>query len=157
MNPDPSAVLRHELMFTRTLRHPPAAVWAAIVDPERLSAWWPFPAVSANIAPGGSIVFDDGEGTTLHAEVTEVVEERVLEFVEDGSDVVRVELHAVEEGTRLVFSHRFDRGPAPERPAAGWHQALDALTSVLDGNAPTWLDDNADLVAGYAATFSMTS
>lgn len=157
MTPDPSAVLRHELTFTRTLRHPPAVVWAALVDPEQLSMWWPFTATAADMSPGGSITFDDGEGTTLRAEITEISEERVLEFVEDGNDVVRFELHDLDNGTRLVFSHRFDRGPAPERPAAGWHQTLDALSSVLARKEPTWFEDydNSELVAGYATAFSM--
>lgn len=156
MKPDPSATLRHELLFTRTLRHPPAAVWAAIVDPERFSAWWPFAVLDADISPGGSIVFDDGDGSTIRAEITEVVDERVLEFVEDGADVVRFELDEVDEGTLLVFSHGFEHGPTPEQPAAGWHQTLDGLTAVLDGGEATWLDDPSELVASYAQVFSTT-
>lgn len=151
--PDPSVSLRHELVFRRALPHPPKAVWRAITDPERLSAWWPFPAREVNLEQGGSIVFEDGEGTVLHARITHLIEGRVLELIEEGADVIRFELEEDGGGTRLTFTHRFDRGPDPARPAAGWHQALDALASVLANREPTWLEDNSNLVAAYSSRF----
>jgi uncharacterized protein YndB with AHSA1/START domain len=154
--PDPSVSLRHELVFHRTLRHPPSAVWQAITDPERLSAWWPFPATEATVTEGGSIVFDDGEGTVVRARITHLIDGRVLEFIEEETDVIRFELEEADGGTHLTFTHRFDRGPDPARPAAGWHQALDALSSVLANKEPTWLEDSSDLVAAYTSRFGQT-
>lgn len=155
--PDQSVSLRHELVFHRTLRHPPSAVWQAIIDPKRFSAWWPFAAAAARMEEGGSIVFDDGEGGVLRARITQLIHERVLEFIEEEADVIRFEL---EEdggaGTHLTFTHRFDRGPDPARPAAGWHQSLDGLSSVLANEEPTWLEDNSDLVAAYTNQFDLT-
>lgn len=155
-DPTQAVSLRHELVFHRRLRHPPSAVWEAITDPQRLSVWWPFPATEATMEEGGSIVFDDGEGTVLHARITHLVHERLLEFVEEETDVIRFELADADGDTHLTFTHRFDRGPDPARPAAGWHQALDALSSVLANKEPTWLEDTSELVAAYTARFGMS-
>lgn len=152
--PDPSVSLRHELVFRRTLPHPARAVWEAIIDPARLSAWWPFPATEATMEEGGSIVFDAGDGSLLRARITQLVPERLLEFVEEETDVIRFDLAEVDGGTQVTFTHRFDHGPDPAQPAAGWHQTLDALSSVIANQEPTRLDDPKGLVAAYAKHFA---
>jgi uncharacterized protein YndB with AHSA1/START domain len=132
---------RTVLRLRRRLAHPPEAVWAALVEPARLRAW--FPARVELDAPGGTLaagarlrfVFEGGEGPTTTGLVTAFEAAgppRVLEFTW-GEDRLRWEAHPDPGGTLLVLEHTFaDRWGAASF-AAGWHTCVGALAHSLAG------------------------
>jgi uncharacterized protein YndB with AHSA1/START domain len=88
--PADAPIIRH----TRTFAAPPALVWSAWTDPERVSRWWGpdgFTTTTAewDLRPGGRWIF------TMHGP--------------DGSDYPNlVTFDAVEPPTRLAYRHRGD-------------------------------------------------
>src|SRR5262245_20151101 len=47
---------RGVLRFTRRLNHPPEKVWAALIEPEQLAAWFPT-TIDGQRAAGASLTF----------------------------------------------------------------------------------------------------
>jgi uncharacterized protein YndB with AHSA1/START domain len=125
------------LVLTRTLRHPPAAVWAALTEPEQLLAWAPFTAGRDLGATGEATLtmIDgvDGERMDLAATVTRAEPPRLLEY-SWGPDELRWELAATGGGTRLTLRHRVGSRDDLARAAAGWHLCLDVLERLLAGD-----------------------
>jgi uncharacterized protein YndB with AHSA1/START domain len=135
---------RTVLRLRRRLAHPPERVWPALVEPERLSAW--FPARVELDGPGQALtagarlrfVFEAGEGPTTTGQVTALEPAgppMVVEFTW-GDDRLRWEAHPDGDGTVLVLEHTFaDRWGAASF-AAGWHTCIGALGHVLAGREP---------------------
>ncbi|RLP87694.1 SRPBCC family protein [Micromonospora sp. BL4] len=123
------------LVFVRDLRHPPAAVWAALTDPARLAEWAPFLADRDLGSPGAAVLtMVDGE-TAIPASATVRLAEppHLLEYIW-GDDLLRWELSPLDSGTRLTLRHTVaDPGVLP-MVAAGWHLCLDVADRLLDGD-----------------------
>ncbi|MBB4762246.1 SRPBCC family protein [Amorphoplanes digitatis] len=146
------------LIFVRDLRHPPAEVWAALTDPDRLDRWAPFSAArDLSVTGDTTLAMVDGpERTPVPATVLRAEPPALLEYTW-GGDLLRWELAGTAEGTRLTLRHRF--APRDEAPmyAAGWHLCAAVLARLLAGDpvgvirgrdaaAHGW----AELRAGYA-------
>jgi uncharacterized protein YndB with AHSA1/START domain len=129
---------RPAVRLERRLAHPPSKVWPAISDPRELAHWFPA-AIEAELKPGATIHFsmEGMEGMASEGEVLEFDEPNIFAFTWNG-DVLRMELFADGEGSRLVFTHSFGRGePAiakltAGRTATGWSVCLDTLEARLD-------------------------
>ncbi|MEU4220778.1 SRPBCC family protein [Actinoplanes sp. NPDC026623] len=153
---------RWSLIFVRDLRHPPAAVWAALTDPARLDRWAPFTAARDLSATGETTLtmVDGPDHTELPATVLRADAPVLLEYTW-GGDLLRWELAETPEGTRLTLRHHFaDRDEAPMY-AAGWHLCAAVLARLLDGD-PVGVIRGRDAVAhgweelraGYARTLA---
>ncbi|KAB1922246.1 SRPBCC family protein [Micromonospora noduli] len=140
--PSPPADVRAEptdagttVVFVRDLRHPPAAVWAALTDPAQLAQWAPFLA-DRDLGTAGAAVLTlvDGETTQEDpATVRRAEPPHLLEYTW-GDDLLRWELSPLGSGTRLTLRHTVaDRGMLP-MVAAGWHLCLDVADRLLDGD-----------------------
>jgi uncharacterized protein YndB with AHSA1/START domain len=132
---------RTVLRLRRRLAHPPERVWPALVEPGRLSAWFParveLDGPGERLAAGAKLrfVFEAGEGPTATGLVTALDEAgppKVVEFTW-GDDRLRWEAHPDEGGTLLVLEHTFaDRWGAASF-AAGWHTCVAGLAAALAG------------------------
>lgn len=133
MSPTPSPTLttadgRSVLRVERRLRRPPQEVWPALVEPERLAAWFPS---GATIEPrvGGTVVFGfGGDGT-----VTDLDPPRLIAFTWE-TDHLRFELAPYGDGSLLVLVHTFDDRAGAASFAAGWESCLDVLDGVPEGD-----------------------
>jgi uncharacterized protein YndB with AHSA1/START domain len=107
-----------ELRLTRRYAAPPAEVWRALTEPESMARW---------LAPPPGV------------EVRTVEPERVLELdwqpPGERPSVVRVELTADGNGTKLVLDHRSVQAELGMRYARMWTQRLERLRRRLDGGA----------------------
>ena len=130
---------RQVIRFERRLRHPVEAVWAALTDPAELIRWWG--DADVELTEGGRFTMrwlnedDDGNRVEMDARITELRPPAVLEVSGDPHGVLRFELDAEGDGTRLVFTSTL---ALPDefrtRVLAGWHYHLDALARALDGD-----------------------
>jgi uncharacterized protein YndB with AHSA1/START domain len=127
---------RYRLTFTRTLPHPPKAVWRALTEPAHLRAWFPTD-IEGDRAAGSELrfVFRRGEGPTLAGEMLVYDPPRLLEMRWD-TDVLRFELSPDGAGTVLTFVTTVSEQGAAARTAAGWDVCLGALAADLDGVPP---------------------
>ena len=102
---------------------PPAEVWEALTEPERLEEWFA-PEVELDARPGGSGVFRWGDGEEQRATVREAEPgERLVLDWDDGGEVV-LELEEVPDGTRLrVVETSPDFTAALEFRAMAWAAA----------------------------------
>ena len=141
--PSPPADVRAEftddgtttLVFVRDLRHPPAAVWAALTDPDQLDAWAPFSADRDLGSPGAAVLtLFSGDGTEAQpATVRRAERPHLLEYTW-GTDLLRWELSRLGDGTRLTLRHTIaDRSLLPMM-AAGWHICFDVADLLLAGD-----------------------
>jgi uncharacterized protein YndB with AHSA1/START domain len=125
------------LVVARDLRHPPAAVWAALTEPDQLVAWAPFTAGrdlgTAGDATLAMIDGVDGERVELAVTVTRAEPPTLLEY-SWGPDDLRWELAATAGGTRLTLRHRVGSRDDLARAAAGWHLCFDVLERLLAGD-----------------------
>lgn len=136
------------LRFVRTLRAPVARVWRAATDEQEMTAWFPA-RVQGEREVGAPLrfLFDDEAAPTFDGEVLEWDPPRVFAF-RWNQDVLRIELAAEGDGTRLVFSQTLvGRGEAA-RNGAGWHLCLDALATHL-GAPPAAREEWPDLFVDY--------
>ena len=125
---------RWTLAFVRDLRHPPAKVWSALTDPAQLNEWAPFIADrDLGTIGDATLTMIDGETTVdMPASVRRVEPPHLLEY-SWGTDVLRWELTATGNGTRLTLSHTLDDRDWLPKVAAGWHLCLDVAERLLDG------------------------
>ena len=123
------------LVLRRQLRHPPAAVWAALTEPDRLEQWAPFTTGRSLAEPGElTLTMVDGDTRTdLPATVTRADPPTLLEY-SWGEDLLRWELEPTGGGTRLTLRHRVGDRDDQARAAAGWHLCLDVAEHLLDGD-----------------------
>lgn len=142
------------LRFERVLPHPPAAVWTALTEPERLGEWLAAAEVEGGL--GGTITLDFGEGGTEKCRISVWDPPRSLvydwNFVGESPSRVSWDLQVVDDGaaTRLTLEHTLlDAGVAPDY-GAGWHAHLDQLAGHLAGEVPAWDALFAELRPRYA-------
>ncbi|MER7445094.1 SRPBCC family protein [Micromonospora avicenniae] len=123
------------LVLVRDLRHPPAAVWAALTEPGQLAQWAPFLADRDLGSPGAAVLtLVDGETSAEQTAVVRRAEPPHLLEYTWGDDLLRWELTPAGDGTRLTLRHTVaDRGVLP-MVAAGWHLCLDVADRLLDGD-----------------------
>ncbi len=125
---------RWQLRFTRTLAHPQDKVWRAITEPEHLRHWFPT-TIEGERAAGATLRFGfpEDQFPAFDGEMLAYEPQSVMEL-RWGTDVVRLELEAVAQGTRLTLLDILDEHGKAARDGAGWHTCLDALDAHLAGS-----------------------
>ena len=123
------------LIFIRELKHPPAAVWRALVDPAEVGQWAPFAADRdlATVGPATLTMIDRDVRMPLAAEVLRADAPRLLEYTW-GEDRLRWELEPAGRGTRLTLRHTLAKPDMEAMVAAGWHLCLVVLDRHLGGD-----------------------
>lgn len=115
------------------LEAPPAEVWEALTDPERLGEWFANTVV-LDVWPGGEGTFRWDDGTVRHASVEVVEHERRFAFRwrEERGDTpataVEITLAETAEGTRLTVVESAPFGPTAL--AGEWSWGLELLASL---------------------------
>jgi len=125
---------RWKLILVRTLRHPPATVWAALTDPAQLAAWAPYTA-DRNLATVGDVILtmiDGDDRQDMPSTVLRVEPPHLLEHTWD-TDLMRWELRPAGSGTQLTLRHSLDDRTWVPKVAAGWHLCLVVAERLLDG------------------------
>jgi uncharacterized protein YndB with AHSA1/START domain len=122
------------LVFVRHFRHPVAAVWSAITEPEQLNEWAPFTADRDLAALGeATITMIDGDSREeMKVTVTVVEPPTRLEYIW-GTDVLRWHLEPTDDGSRMTLRHTVQSREWLSQVAAGWHICLDVAELLLDG------------------------
>ncbi len=125
------------LVVVRDLRHPPAAVWAALTEPDQLAAWAPFTA-GRDLGTTGEATLSmidgvDGERVDLPVTVLRADPPTLLEY-SWGSDQLRWQLAGTDAGTRLTLRQRVGDRDDLARAAAGWHLCVEVLEHLLAGD-----------------------
>jgi uncharacterized protein YndB with AHSA1/START domain len=125
------------LRFERRLGHDPERVWRAVTEPDELRAWFPA-AVIYEQHVGAPMQFDFGgeHGQDVWpGEVLEWDPPSVFAFAW-GEDILRFAISPADDGTLLVFTHRFEHEPGkPARDAAGWEACFAAFDALLAGDS----------------------
>jgi uncharacterized protein YndB with AHSA1/START domain len=132
---------RPAVRLERYLPDPPAVVWQAITEREQLKSWFPCDVIVAGGAwvVGAAISFPfppEVVDMTLTGTVLAVDEPRLLSYTWGEGEVLRFELRAEGEGTRLVLTDQL-RASWAARNAAGWEDCLDRLAG-LPVEADAW-------------------
>ena len=124
-----------QLVFTRTLAHPPEKVWRAITEPAHLKTWFP-DNVDGTFGPGAKLrFFSEDPAFEFDGEVLEFDPPKRL-AIRWGTDFLRFELAPDGAGTTLTMTDTFDELGKAARDGAGWHECLDRLVADLAGAAP---------------------
>ncbi len=124
-----------QLRFVRTFAHPPERVWRALDEPGELAHWFPS-TIEGERAPGARLRFAFPEDVAPPIEGEMICcEPPWLMELRWGSDLLRLELRGVAEGTELTLLHAFAERGKGARDGAGWHTCLDALEATLAGGA----------------------
>ena len=118
---------RSVLRVRRRLAHPPAKVWAALVEPDRLAEWFPS-AARPELRVGGTVQFADGEPGT----VTDLDPPRLIAYTW-GTDHLRWEVEPDGDGAVLTLLHSFADRAGAASFAAGWETCLAVLGLALAG------------------------
>jgi uncharacterized protein YndB with AHSA1/START domain len=129
------------LRFVRHLAHPIERVWAALTEPDELTAW--FAAAEVDL-DGGRIVlrWHAKGGPTMDCKITQLEPPTVLEFEGEPHGSLRFELRPDGDGTLLTFTVTADYPDADLASAfAGWHWHLDALATHLGGHRVEWAEE----------------
>jgi uncharacterized protein YndB with AHSA1/START domain len=124
------------LCFVRHLDHPIDKVWSAITLPEQRQQWFPTQIVG-ELRPGAKLSFEHPSIPTFDGEVLVCDPPRVLEL-RWGPDIILFEIEGAPGGSTLTLTHTFGEHGKAARDAAGWHECLDMLESVVSGETPTW-------------------
>ncbi|MCG1020975.1 SRPBCC family protein [Sutcliffiella horikoshii] len=144
---------RYALKFERFFPHPQEQVFCVITNPSSFSQWYPFATGEMDLKLGGKIAFNDGEGTTYEATVTELEKPYLFGFRE-VDDLINISLHEEEKGCRMIFTHTFIDGAWAVNTAAGWHRCLDVLYQIVNGHQIEWEDNSAELRDYYREIFN---
>lgn len=126
---------RWTLILTRDLAHPAKRVWEALTEPGQLRQWAPF-VPDRDLATTGDALLtmiDGGDSSEDVDQVGAVLESdppRLLVY-RWGTDVLRWELTATEDGTTLVLRHTLADEGLTSAVAAGWHLCLDAADALM--------------------------
>jgi uncharacterized protein YndB with AHSA1/START domain len=126
---------RWRLRFTRTLPHPPQKVWRAVTEPEHLARWFPTTIEGERVAGAPlRFSFPNGQFPAFEGEMTAYEPPSLMEL-RWGSDLLRLELRAVERGTELTLLDTLEVLGKAARDGTGWHTCLDALEAGLQDRA----------------------
>jgi uncharacterized protein YndB with AHSA1/START domain len=119
------------LVMVRQLRHPPARVWQALIDPAQLREWAPFDADRSLGSVGPVKLTTVGAPTPMISEtrVTRADAPKLLEYKWGDFDM-RWQLEPQGSGTRLTLWANIDRRYI-SMGAAGWHICIDVLDHFL--------------------------
>jgi uncharacterized protein YndB with AHSA1/START domain len=144
-----------QLRFTRTLPHPQAKVWRAITEPEHLAQWFPT-TIEGDRAAGALLrfTFPGGHAPPFEGEMLAFEPESLMEL-QWGTDIVRIELRPVPEGTELTLLDTLEERGKGARDGAGWHTCLEALEAALGGESDSRgrLDRWSDVHSRYVERF----
>jgi uncharacterized protein YndB with AHSA1/START domain len=130
------------MRFERLIPQPIERVWAALTEPEELSAWlYPF---EGTLAVGQTVLIPWEEDGGLTSTIMEYAPPHLLAWTwqkpGDPESIVRWELVSESGGTRFVLTHSLPILAAnePSDTLAGWHEHLDTLVDYLAGRRRTW-------------------
>jgi uncharacterized protein YndB with AHSA1/START domain len=132
---DPRGTIRLEHVYA----HPPARVWRALTDPNRVARWWAPGDIRAEV--GHRFEMDMGKWGMQKCEVLAVEPERLFRyrFAESTLDtIITWELTPEGSGTRLTLVHEgFDLDSPMGRNAfegmkPGWPGILRRIETTLD-------------------------
>jgi uncharacterized protein YndB with AHSA1/START domain len=126
--------------ITRTLKAPVEKVWQAWTVPGDYGQWAGAEEVALDVRPGGDwsavMVIPGGTRIPLTGSYTEVVENQrlVMGMNVPGRDepvLMRLDLAADAEGSRLTLSQTFDTAEDRDQAEQGSNFLLDGLTAFL--------------------------
>ncbi|SES66864.1 Uncharacterized conserved protein YndB, AHSA1/START domain [Salinibacillus kushneri] len=146
---------RQVLVFERKYPFSPEKVFRMITDPDYFTQWYPFATGEMDLSVGGKIKFDDGEGATYEAVITELNPPYSFRFREID-DLLDISIHTTDQGCTLTFSHTFDDRAMAIYIAAGWHRCLDVLGQLIHGRTIEWEDNALELREYYKKRFNKT-
>jgi len=144
------------LRFARVFPVPPAQLWQAITEPERLAAWFPqrveYLSWDGEPRAGAAVRFSmpGDRGDAFDGEVLACDPATVLEL-RWGTDLLRFELDAEDGETLLMLTDTFAEKGKAARDAAGWHVCLDALDRALLLGPD--VEPGGDLTAAWSRLF----
>jgi uncharacterized protein YndB with AHSA1/START domain len=142
---------RRTIRFERRYDASPDDVWSALTDSGRLERWLAPGTIEPRQGGAVEISFDDGGrvgGVVLRWEPPALLEYE-WHFTGEAESVVRFELSADGDGTRLVLDHRLLQADQAPGYGAGWHAHLDALSDLLVGGSGSWNERFAALLPRY--------
>jgi uncharacterized protein YndB with AHSA1/START domain len=145
---------RFALRFQRFFPHNQEEVFLTITNPSYFSQWYPFATGEMDLRIGGSIAFDDGEGSTYTATITELKKPYLFGFREID-DTIHISLQKEDNGCSMIFTHTFDDDSWAVQTAAGWHRCLDVLLQIVNDKPVMWNDNAAELRKIYSEAFNM--
>lgn len=131
--------VRHEgdrasVRFERTLAASIERVWQALTAPEELAAWLDVATIEPH--EGGAVTIDF-DGGAVSGVVTRWDPPVALEYTwiieGEPESVVRFELSAAGNATRLVLEHVALPESMGSGYGAGWHAHLDRLADLIGG------------------------
>lgn len=145
----------YTLSFERDFYQSKEVVFDALTDAKIFSKWYPFATGEMDGQVGGLIKFDDGEGSLYQGLITKFSVTDGFEFIEDGRDVLRMEVSDSETGSRLHFYHTFSDLAWVVQTATGWHNCLNVFVQIMNGQPPQWPLPNelAELTQAYEEKF----
>ncbi|MCG3418235.1 SRPBCC family protein [Oceanobacillus jordanicus] len=143
---------RSVLVFERHYPIAPEKVFLFITDPQYFRQWYPFATGDMDLKVGGKIKFDDGEGSTYEAEITEINPPYSFCFKE-MEDLLEISIQVADQGCTMTFSHTFDDRAMAKYTAAGWHRCLDALGQLIHGQPLEWEENGPELREYYKEKF----
>lgn len=140
---------RATLRFRREYPDPPADVWPALTESDRLARW--FGSFTGEARPGGTVLLtmtsaEDAGGPPASVRIVDCDPPYRLSVSveEDGTDPweIVVTLRGDSSGgTVLDFAQRLPSRFSPSDAGPGWHWYLDRLGASLSGEAfPDWED-----------------
>ncbi|MHA6252198.1 SRPBCC domain-containing protein [Oceanobacillus sp. CAU 1775] len=144
---------RYILKFQRNTSKKPEEVFSILTNPSDFCKWYPFATGEMDIRLGGEIAFDDGEGSTYSATITELEKPFVFGFRE-VDDLVNISLKE-DNGCSIIFTHTFANHSWAVPTAAGWHRCLDVFIQIVNGKPIEWKDNAEALRKRYREAFNM--
>src|SRR5579884_1460001 len=142
---------RRGVRFERRFAAPVDEVWDALTSPDRRARWLAHGRIEDT--PGGAVRLDFGEGGLVTGRVLSWEPPSLLEFewrfAGETESVVRFELFADGDGTRLVLDHRALAEEHAAGYSAGWHAYLAALGDHLEGRQGSWDERFASALPQY--------
>lgn len=142
-------VLKFEQIVYRDIED----VFHVLTDPSSFSKWYPFATGEMDITLGGTIYFDDGEGTTYTGTITELEKPYLFGFRE-VDDLINISLQEEDKGCKMIFTHTFDDDSWAVHTAAGWHRCLDVFVQIVNGQPIEWHDNATELRKIYSKAFN---
>ena len=124
-------VPQYRIEIERHFPFPVEQVWKAISEAKEITAWMQYPT-ELDLRVGGRIYIDFRDEGSLEGVVCKVDPEKTLTYTWDDS-LVKWELEAGKDDTRLRFTHSGVNHEHVIGLGAGWHCFIDQLESHLDG------------------------